>query len=445
MLDKDTIVAISTAPGYGGIGIVRLSGVNAKKIAEDITGKRLATQQAITTGLYDKKSALIDAGLCIYFKAPKSFTGEDVAELHAHGNPFVLDALLRECVAYGARLARPGEFSERAFLNNKIDLAQAEAIADLISASSYSAAISAVNSLRGRFSEEINSFLDKLISLRAYIEAALDFPEDEIDFMSSGNISDRLIGLRSKIFEIMESARQGVLITEGMTVVIAGKPNAGKSSLLNALSARDSAIVTPIPGTTRDILREHIHIDGMPLHIVDTAGLRDTEDLIEQEGVRRARNELEIADRILLVVDIIDPQSKEDILNTLRIPKHIPVTVIRNKCDLAKVPAFISDDAITLSAKTGEGIDLLRKHLTASVGYKEESAGKISARRRHIHALQKALFHIEQSFTLLQEKNSPELVAEELRIAQQHLEEITGRFIPDDLLDKIFSQFCIGK
>jgi tRNA modification GTPase len=445
-LEDDTIAAIATPAGSGGIGIVRVSGRTALALARQIIQTELTPRTAHFVHFVAHDQRLIDRGLALSFPAPHSFTGEDIVEFHAHGSPVVLDSLLQELCHLGARPARAGEFSERAFLNNKIDLTQAEAIADLIAASSRHAAQSALNSLQGVFSAQVNVLIDKLVALRAYIEAALDFPEEEVDFLNSGKIAEQLQALQAQIETVLGSAKQGALITEGMTMVIAGKPNAGKSSLLNALSQRDSAIVTPIAGTTRDVLREQIQIDGMPLHIIDTAGLRVSDDPIEQEGVRRARAEMAKADRILLVLDMNDTDNNEaERLALQTLLPDIPVMLVKNKCDLAGVAPQADEASVTLSAKTGAGLNLLRQHLKQCMGYREEAAGKTSARRRHVLALQKALQHIVQGRALLQGKTGSELLAEELRLAQLDLEEITGRFTPDDLLEKIFREFCIGK
>lgn len=446
MLDRDTIVAVATAPGNSGIGIIRVSGKQSFDIAKKITHKVLDVRVATFTGFSDRSNNLIDNGLAIYFKAPHSFTGEDVVELQAHGSPVVLDLLLKEVLAHGARQARAGEFSERAFLNNKIDLTQAEAIADLISSGTEAAARSAIHSLQGEFSKEINTLIEKLIALRAYIEAAMDFPEEEVDFLSKGKIKEQLAELQKSLATIFELSKQGVLQTEGITIVIAGKPNAGKSSLLNQLAARDVAIVTPIAGTTRDVLREHIQIDGMPLHIIDTAGLRESIDPIEQEGIARARKEIDKADHILLVVDSSDLGSVNTALDEkISLPKHIPTTLVKNKCDLIGLVPQTDEMCITLSAKTGAGMGLLKQHLKKSAGYNSAFSGRFSTRRRHLHALEKAQTHIHMGLAQLETQQNNELLAEDLRLAQQELEVITGRFLPDDLLDKIFRDFCIGK
>jgi tRNA modification GTPase len=443
-LENDTIAAVATGSG-GGIGIVRISGECAHIIAEKIVGKKLQPRLATFSEFRDDLKCLIDSGIALFFPAPHSFTGEDVVELQGHGGAVVLDLLLAAVLSQGARQAKPGEFTERAFLNDKIDLVQAEAIADLIAASNIAAARSATNSLQGDFSSQINAFIEALVALRVYIEAALDFPEEEVDFLSSGKIKEQLVGLKKQLKEILDGAQQGALLIEGITVVIAGKPNVGKSSLLNALAGRDIAIVTPIAGTTRDVLRECIQVDGLPLHIIDTAGLRDSNDLVEQEGIRRAKKEIENADLLLLVTDANESISQEPWPTDMVTPvEHVPVTIVRNKCDLANLVPGIHGSEVTLSAKTGAGIPLLKQHLKRVVGFSDDGRGKFSARHRHLDALKKAAFHIDAGLSL-SAADSSELLAEELRLAQQNLEVITGRFIADDLLDKIFRDFCIGK
>jgi tRNA modification GTPase len=462
MADTDTIAAIATPPGRGGVGIVRVSGPAASHIAGAITRRKLAPRQASYGAFHEHDPvhpdmpAILDHGIAIFFPGPHSFTGEDVLELQGHGGPIILDCLLRETLRLGARLARPGEFSERAFLNDKLDLAQAEAIADLIDSASEQAARSAVRSLSGEFSHRIDILLEQLIELRLHVEAAIDFPEEEIDFLADGRIAARLQAVIAALTDVMAGARQGALLREGITVVIAGAPNAGKSSLLNALAGRDTAIVTPIAGTTRDVLREHIQIDGLPLHIIDTAGLRDSPDEVEQEGIRRAWQEIEKADHILLVVD----SSSETTTDPLALwPAGAPVlpaarhvTVVRNKCDLSGLPlgpVITGDDTghavIGVSAKTGAGIDLLCRHLKESVGYRDAGESSFIARRRHLDALQRTLSALHAGEQQLQALGAGELLAEDLRLAQQALGEITGRFTPDDLLGRIFSSFCIGK
>jgi tRNA modification GTPase len=397
---------------------------------------------------------VLDQGLALYFPGPHSFTGEDVLELQGHGGPVVLDLLLRRCVQLGARLARPGEFSERAFLHDKLDLAQAEAIADLIEASSEQAARNALRSLQGEFSKRVHELTERLINLRIYVEAAIDFPEEEIDFLADGHVLKLLDAVRSDLAGVLKQAGQGALLREGMTVVIAGRPNAGKSSLLNALAGREAAIVTAIAGTTRDVLREHIHIDGMPLHVVDTAGLRDTEDHVEKIGVERALNAIHAADRVLLVVDASAPEALDPFALWPEFLQQRPdptkLTLIRNKADLSNEPVAmqVCEDGhvtISLSAKSTEGLDLLREHLKTCMGYEQTLEGSFSARRRHLDALKQASTALEHGHAQLTLAGAGELLAEDLRQAQQVLGEITGAFSSDDLLGRIFSSFCIGK
>ena len=444
---QDTISAIATPPGRGGVGIIRISGPKAKLIGEEMTQKVISQGKILFSRFYAKENEIVDEGLILFFKGPHSFTGEDVVELQGHGGPVILDCLLQETIKQGARLAEPGEFSKRAFLNNKIDLLQAEAIADLIDASSLQAAKSASRSLQGEFSNKINGLVEKLIHLRMYVEAAIDFPEEEINFLSDGKVQADLEAIIQKLDEVCEAAKQGALLREGMVIAIAGKPNAGKSSLLNALSQQDRAIVTDIPGTTRDILREHIQLDGMPLHIIDTAGLRDTNDPIEQEGIRRAWLAIEEADEILVVMDALDKDQK--IIQCWKNKLGSRVTIIKNKIDLLDETPSISSlkglDLISLSAKKQEGIDLLKQHLKNKMGYKEQNEGLFIARKRHLHALEQAKIALEQAWQQLTVFNAGECVAEELKIAQEHLSHITGEFNSDDLLGKIFSSFCIGK
>lgn len=449
----DTIAAIATAPGQGGVGIVRVSGPAALRVAGRISRLTPVPRHAHFGTLWTGDQPL-DEGLTLYFPGPHSFTGEDVLELHGHGGPVVMDLLLKACIDCGARLARPGEFSERAFLNDKLDLAQAEAIADLIEASSEQAARNAVHSLKGAFSQRVQGLTDALTNLRIYVEAAIDFPEEEIDFLADGHVLGQLNAVRAQLATVRSEAGQGALLRDGMSVVIAGRPNAGKSSLLNALAGRDSAIVTDIAGTTRDILREHIHIDGMPLHIVDTAGLRDTEDLVEKIGVERAMAAIHDADRILLVVDASQPEAhKPDQLwpeFLLQAPDQSRVTVIYNKTDLTQEPVgqtYAEDGSVVLrlSAKQGAGIDLLREHLKGCMGYQQTSESLFSARRRHLEALELASQHLEHGHQQLTLMGAGELLAEDLRMAQQALGQITGDVSADDLLGKIFSSFCIGK
>jgi tRNA modification GTPase len=445
----DTIAAIATPSGRGGIGVLRVSGGRVREIATALCGTLPPARQASLRTFHDQDAAPIDRGLAIFFPSPASFTGEDVLELHAHGGQVLMDLLLARALQLGARLAQPGEFSQRAFLNDKLDLVQAEAIADLIDSGSIQAARAAMRSLQGDFSKRVHSMLEALIETRMYIEAAIDFPEEEVDFLADGEVRMRLDRLSAIVAEILATAQQGALLRDGMTVVIAGKPNAGKSSLLNALAGYDAAIVTPVPGTTRDVLRERIAIDGMPLHIIDTAGLRDTEDLVETEGIKRAHREMAKADRILYVIDAQTPSTQVELARDLKnLPSDVAVTLLYNKVDLVKQSARIVRDthtAIYLSAHTGAGIDSLRQHLKDAVGFQESSATTFSARRRHLDALRHAQASIGASIQLLVERRAGELMAEELRQAQQHLSEITGEFTSDDLLGKIFSSFCIGK
>ena len=450
----ETIAAVATAQGRGGVGIVRVSGPLASTLAQAICQRELQPRYAHYGPFFADAKQVLDEGLALYFPGPNSFTGEDVLELQGHGGPVVLDLLLRRCVQLGARLARPGEFSERAFLNDKLDLAQAEAIADLIEASSEQAARNALRSLQGEFSRRVHDLTERLINLRIYVEAAIDFPEEEIDFLADGHVLSLLDGVRTDLAGVLREAGQGALLRDGMTVVIAGRPNAGKSSLINALAGREAAIVTEIAGTTRDVLREHIHIDGMPLHVVDTAGLRDTEDQVERIGVERALKAIGEADRILLVVDATAPEADDpfalwpEFLDQR--PDPAKVTLIRNKADLsgeAVVLEVCNDGHVTisLSAKSTEGLDLLREHLKACMGYEQTSESSFSARRRHLEALRQASTHLEHGHAQLTLAGAGELLAEDLRMAQQALGEITGAFSSDDLLGRIFSSFCIGK
>ena len=447
MSEKETIAAIATAPGQGGVGIVRVSGNLACNIAEQIIGKVPRARYAHYTAFKNENDETIDNGIALFFEGPNSFTGEDVLELQGHGGPVVLDILLKRVLSLGARSARAGEFSERAFLNDKIDLTQAEAIADLIAAESQEAAKAAMHSLNGEFSQEINKLVEQLTQLRIHVEAALDFPEEEIDFLADKVIENKLNQVMANLRQVQSAAQQGRLLKEGMTVVIAGKPNAGKSSLLNQLAGQETAIVTDIPGTTRDILREHIQIDGLPLHIIDTAGLRESEDIVEQEGIRRAMQEIEKADRLLYVMDGASKAEEKNILDGFS--KDLGITFVHNKIDKNKgAPELVEleDNAtdIFLSAKTGEGIELLKQHLKKCMGYENRVEGKYMARRRHMEAIELAEQHLELAELNLKHKQG-ELVAEELSQAQNQLASITGEFSSDDLLGRIFSDFCIGK
>lgn len=450
----DTIAAIATATGRGGVGIVRISGNKAAAIAASLLNIQLQPRYAHYCSFHTSAGDTLDQGIALFFPSPNSFTGEDVLELQGHGGPIILDLLLREITYLGARLARPGEFSERAFLNDKLDLVQAEAIADLINATHEQAARNALHSLQGAFSKRIHELVEALIHLRIYVEAAIDFPEEEIDFLNDGKVATDLHHIEKKLEQVFKEARQGALIRDGMHVVIAGRPNAGKSSLLNALSGRNSAIVTSIEGTTRDVLREHIHIDGMPLHIIDTAGLRESPDEVEKIGIQRAWQEIKQADRILLMVD---SRSSNEVEPEILWPEFIAqvddpskVTLVRNKIDLSGEAAGIGMLAnnkvyIGISAASGAGIDDLRQHLKDVMGFSSSGESGFTARRRHIDALERAQSFLISGKTQLHGYAAGELLAEDLRHCQNALSEITGEFTSDDLLGRIFSSFCIGK
>lgn len=450
MNSRDTIVAAATAPGRGGIGVVRVSGPLAPDIAISVLGALPEPRRVALRPFRAANGEPIDAGVALYFPAPQSYTGEHVLELQGHGGPVLLETLIERIVSLGARRAGPGEFTQRAFLNDKIDLAQAEAVADLIDAGSREAARAAMRSLQGEFSARIAALSEALIDLRLYVEAAIDFPEEEVDFLSDRELTDRLETVRALFDDVLAAARQGRLLRDGMTVVIAGRPNAGKSSLLNRLAGHEAAIVTDIPGTTRDVLRERIDIDGLPLHVLDTAGLRDAGDAVEEEGVRRARLEMARADRVLFVLDASsDPQANAYAAERGRLPADVPVTLVFNKCDLAEglpvADTLAGPPRVTISALRGDGIDMLRAHLKQCMGFQTADAGSVSARQRHLDALTRARAHVEDGARQLQQTRAGELMAEDLRRAQQVLGEITGEFSSDDLLGRIFSSFCIGK
>lgn len=444
---SDTIVAIATPPGRGGVGIIRLSGVLAYGIALKLAHKNnIEPRNATYTSIFNAVGDVIDNGIVIYFKAPHSFTGEDVVEIQGHGSPVLLDYLVSECVLHGARLARPGEFSERAYLNDKIDLAQAEAIADLIQASSLTAAKMAVRSLEGEFSTKINELNTKIIQLRLFVEAAIDFPEEEIDFLGDGKIAAKLDNLLHTLIDIRANAAQGVLMREGFSVVIAGKPNAGKSTLINCLAGRDVAIVTDVAGTTRDVMREYILLDDLPVHIIDTAGLRDSNDIVEKEGIKRAWQEVSKADCILMIIDVNQQTDEPELGQSIKaaIADGVPIIRVFNKIDTLGKSAEQQKDIIYLSAKSGDGIELLKNRIKTAVGY-QPTEGTFLARRRHLQALDTAKELLLAGQQQLHGFKAGELLAEDLRLAHMALCEITGQFSSDDLLGKIFSSFCIGK
>jgi len=439
----DLIAAIATPPGRGGIGVIRLSGPDLTPLIQGILGRALQPRHATHARFLDAAGAMLDEGIALYFPAPHSFTGEHVLELQGHGGPQVLQLLLERCLELGARLAAPGEFSRRAFLNGKIDLAQAEAIADLIDAQSQAAARSAVRTLAGEFSRRVRELVDGLIQLRTLVEATLDFPEEEIDFLRQADAWGRLAGLQQQLQAVMQEARQGALLREGLNVVLIGQPNVGKSSLLNQLAGYEAAIVTEIAGTTRDTVREAIQIEGVALHVIDTAGLRETADPVERLGIERTWAALAQADVALLLVDAVHGVGPQEQAIIGRLPA-IPLITVHNKIDLAAEAPRVAADGreVWLSAKTGAGIDLLRGQLLAAAGWRPVGEGAFMARGRHLEALRRAGRHLEQARAAAERL---ELLAEELRLAQEALNEITGEFSADDLLGRIFSQFCIGK
>lgn len=452
--DTETIVAQATASGKGGVGIVRVSGPLSEQVAVALLGKKPFARKAEYLPFLDVDGQVLDQGIALFFNNPNSFTGEDVLELQGHGGQVILDLIIKRILLIpGIRLARPGEFSERAFLNDKLDLAQAEAIADLIDASSEQAAKSAMRSLQGQFSSLIHALVEDVIHLRMYVEAAIDFPDEEIDFLSDGKVTNDLKRIIDRLLEVQKKAKQGSLLREGMQVVIAGKPNAGKSSLLNALAGREAAIVTDIAGTTRDVLKEHIHLDGMPLHIIDTAGLRDSSDKVEQIGIERAWQEINNADRVLFMVDSSDSTENEPAKIwpefVAKLPEHIGLTLVRNKVDLSGENIGFEQVGNTpvyrISASQNSGVDELVDHLKDCMGFSAASEGQFIARRRHIDAIERASAHLEVGQQQLNDNLAGELLAEELRLTQQALDEITGEFSSDDLLGRIFSSFCIGK
>ncbi len=457
--NTDTIVAIATPSGRGGVGIIRISGDDVPYIAVQILGLLPAPRKASHRLFQDEKGEMLDDGIALYFPAPHSFTGEHVLELQGHGGQVVLDMLIQRCLQLGARLARAGEFSERAFLNDKLDLTQTEAIADLIDSGSEQAARSALRSLQGEFSDTINTLLEKIIEIRIYVEAALDFPEEEIDFLADESVTLRLESIKDQLNEIKRKAKQGKLLRDGIHLVIVGKPNAGKSSLLNALAGNETAIVTDIAGTTRDVLREAINLDGLPLHLIDTAGLRESDDPVEKIGIDRAWQEVEKADLILHLIDITDTKDSgenQQILDNIKnkLGDAAPIITVYNKIDLNKAIAIdgkidplsnkLGND-IYISAKQKHGIDDLKEQLKQRMGYQNESEDTFIARRRHLQALDETQNYVDNAEIQLKKFNAGELMAEELRLAQDELGKITGKFTSDDLLGEIFSSFCIGK
>ena len=440
-MTSDTIVAPATPPGTGGVGIVRISGPDTERIARAMLGSLPEPRTATYRNFRNASGARVDAGLALYFPAPASFTGESVLELHGHGGPVVVALLVDAAIEQGARMAEPGEFSKRAFLNDKLDLVQAEAIADLIGSGTAQAARAALRSLSGAFSGAVNSLAEQLVRLRMHVEAAIDFPEEEIDFLSDDALLRRIDECAAAFDVLLSEARQGRVLRDGFQVVIVGKPNAGKSSLLNLLSGQDSAIVTELAGTTRDILREQIDIDGLAVELIDTAGIRNDPDRIEAEGIRRARKALDNADAALWIQDATDPEQelKE------KLPENMPVTVVHNKIDLSGDAPGMRNAEVWLSAQTGDGLDALRGRIRELAGYEGKGEGAFTARRRHVRALRRAAEHFATGRKALEETHAGELLAEELRLAQQALGEITGAFSADDLLGKIFAEFCIGK
>ena len=442
----DTIAAIATASGAGGIGVVRVSGNLAQAIATAILGQCPAPRYAAYLDFKSDTNELIDRGIAIFYPNPHSYTGEDVLELQAHGGTALMQLVLLRCIALGARQAEPGEFTHRAYLNNNMDLAQAEAVADVINASTAEAARSAVRSLSGEFSNSINAVLVKLVDLRMYVEACLDFPEEEIDFITQGNVAHKLANISDELNCVFEKAKQGSLLREGVQVVLIGQPNVGKSSLMNALSGEDIAIVTAIAGTTRDTIKNEIQINDVPLHIIDTAGLRETEDEVEKFGIARTFQALETAHIALILIDATKGITEKEKSILGRLPQQIIKLWVHNKIDMSQDVAFIqvieSQTHIYLSAKTGKGLDLLKTQLLKLVGYQAIGEGVFMARARHINALNQVSKHLRNASLQI---NMPELIAEELRLAQMSLSSITGVFTPDDLLGEIFSKFCIGK
>ncbi len=449
--DADVIAAIATPPGRGGIGIVRVSGPDLTRIVDGIVGRPLAPRVATSAPFLGARGDTLDHGIALFFPSPASYTGENVLELQGHGGPAVLALVMKRCLDLGARLAEPGEFTKRAYLNDKIDLAQAEAVVDLISATTAAGVRAATRSLVGEFSREIHALLDRLVDLRVFIEATLDFPEEDVDFIHAADVAAKIQHLQQTLDGLLARSRQGRLLLEGLEVVLIGQPNVGKSSLLNQLVGEDRAIVTPVPGTTRDAIRSSVEVDGIPLHAIDTAGLRETSDAVEQVGIARAWAEIERADLALIITDAREPQHAGDTAIVARLRPSLPRLVVRNKIDLAGMKAHRSTidgvAEIWLSAKTGTGVDLLRRAILEVAGAEENSHDAFLGRERHVRALDAARVHLALAATHLSPASAPalELCAEELRQAHDALGAITGAHTADDLLGAIFSRFCIGK
>lgn len=436
----DTISAIATAPGRGGIGVVRVSGALVPDIAQGTLGKLPQPRKALLADFLDSQGETIDQGIALYFKAPHSFTGEDVLELQGHGGPAVLQNVLNRCLELGARLAQPGEFTQRAYLNDKLDLAQAESVADLIDAATAQAAKSAMRSLQGEFSRQVNALVEALINLRMLVESTLDFPEEELDFLQAAHAKEKLEAVNAALQALLARAKQGALLREGLHVVLIGQPNVGKSSLLNRLAGDEIAIVTPVAGTTRDTVCQEIQLHGIPLHIIDTAGLRETSDSVEQIGIARTWQAIAKADVALVIIDAMQGLRAEDQTILQRLPANMPLLHLYNKADL--LPAMPKDEKLYISAKTGHGIEALQQRILDLAGWRQTGENAFMARERHVRALQQAEACLQRAD---QNWNQLELLAEELTLAQKALNSITGEFTADDLLGEIFSRFCIGK
>lgn len=444
MTSTDTIAAIATAPGRGGIGIVRLSGKDLTPYLNGLVGREIPPRQAVFTVFRDAAGEPLDEGIALYFPAPHSYTGENILELQGHGGPAVLNLVLQRAIELGARLAQPGEFTRRAYLNDKLDLAQAEAVVDLIDAATGQAARSALRSLQGAFSQQVEALVAALVNLRMLVEATLDFPDEEIDFLEAAHARDKLAAIQAQLAQVLATSRQGLLLREGLQVVLIGPPNVGKSSLLNQLAGEEVAIVTPVAGTTRDAIRQVIDLNGVALHIIDTAGLRETEDVVEQIGIARTRAEIDRANLALMLVDAGAGETAESMAIVRSLPAALPVWRVLNKIDLPADARAVDPGQydLAISARTGENMAVLRQRLLAFAGRTETGEGVFMARQRHIQALEAAAACLARA---MEQYQSSELLAEELRLAQQSLNEITGEFTADDLLGEIFSRFCIGK